>query len=237
MIGDQRVIAVIPARAGSKGIPRKNLKNLGGKPLIAWPIDIALGMAEIDRTIVSTDGSEIADAARELGAEIYERPAHLATDSAVVIDALRDLIARLRAEGETARYMVLLEATSPLRAAEDVRNCLAALHEQNLDSIATFKEADLSPAKAWRIEDCTPVPFHDDDDPWLPRQKTTPAFQLSGAVYAFVMDSLPGSGNALLFGRQGAVMMPRNRCIDIDEPVDFVVAEAILKAEHDQLAG
>jgi CMP-N,N'-diacetyllegionaminic acid synthase len=233
MLDGSRVIAVIPARAGSKGVPGKNLKSLGGKPLIAWPIDTAHDVPEIDRVIVSTDGPEIATEAKKLGAEAYDRPADLATDGAVVIDALRDLVARLRAEGETAKFMVLLEATSPLRAVSDVRDCLALLADQNLDSVATFKDADLPPAKAWRLNGHVPTPYLENANPWLPRQKTEAAMQLSGAVYAFDMDKLPDTGNALLFGMSGAVMMPRSRCVDIDDEMDFTIAEAMILKGHD----
>ena len=234
MLNGSRVIAVVPARAGSKGVPGKNLKLLGGKSLIAWPIDTAHNVREIDRVIVSTDGSDIAEAAVKLGAEVFLRPSELATDEAVVIDALRDLIARLRGEGETARYMVLLEATSPLRAVSDVRDCLTLLADQKLDSVATFKDADLPPAKAWRLDGNVPTPYLENANPWLPRQKTEPAVQLSGAVYAFDIDMLPNTGNALLFGRSGAVMMPQARCLDIDNEIDFVFAEAILKEQDGQ---
>ena len=82
MLDGERVLAVIPARGGSKGVPRKNVLDLGGKPLVAWSIETALAVDEIDRTIVSTDDDEIAGVARRYGAEVYLRPAHLSTDSA-----------------------------------------------------------------------------------------------------------------------------------------------------------
>ena len=96
MINGQRVIAVIPARGGSKSVPKKNIKPLGGKPLICWSIEVAKNTPAVDRVIVSTDSDEIAQVAKSAGAEVYLRPAHLATDEALVIDALRDLIAGLR---------------------------------------------------------------------------------------------------------------------------------------------
>ncbi len=92
MLNGKRVIAVVPARGGSKSIPGKNIKPLCGKPLLAWSIDIARQVAEIDRVIVSTDDSEIAAVGRNYGADVYDRPAHLATDEALVIDALKDLL-------------------------------------------------------------------------------------------------------------------------------------------------
>lgn len=229
MIGGKRVVAVIPARAGSKGVKDKNIKALGGKPLLAWPIEVARATPEIDRVIVSTDGEGIAAVARAHGAEVYDRPPELAGDRSLVIDALRDLIARLRAEGETAAYLVLLEATSPLRLPEDVSACLAMLDGEDLDSVATFTEPHLNPHRAWRIEQGRPRPFIDGADPWQPRQALPEAWQLNGAVYAFVVDRLPQTGANVLFGRMGAVTMPRDRSVDIDEALDFAIVETILK--------
>jgi CMP-N,N'-diacetyllegionaminic acid synthase len=229
MIGGKRVIAVVPARAGSKSVKDKNIHPLGGKPLLAWPIEVAKATKEIDRVIVSTDGDRIAEVARRCGAEIYDRPAALAGDRALVIDALRDLIARLRLEGEKAAYMVLLEATSPLRLPEDVTRCLTMLDGEGLDSVATFTEPQLNPHRAWRIEAGRPRPFIEGADPWQPRQALPEAWQLNGAVYAFVADHLPAQGASLLFGKAGAVIMPRARSVDIDDAIDFVRVEAMLK--------
>lgn len=233
MIAGQRVIAVVPARGGSRSIPEKSIAPLAGKPLIGWSIDLARAMPEIDRVIVSTDSEKIAVVAREHGAEVYERPAPLATDTSLVADALRDLVARLRREGETAELMVLLEGTSPLRTAADVRACLERLVRGGLDSVATFRPAEIHPHKAWRIEDRRPRPFIEGAEPWLPRQSMPPAHQLSGAVYAFRADRLPASGPSLLFGRQGAVEVPAERSIDIDDATDLAFAEVLLRRSGD----
>lgn len=220
---------MIPARAGSKGVPDKNIHPLAGRPLIAHTIAVAQAVPEIDRIIVSTDGERIASVARACGAEIYDRPEALAGDRAQVIDAIRDLGARLKGEGEACDIMVLLEPTAPLRRPEDVRACLALLAERDLDSVATFKEADLNPCRAWRIEDSLPRPFIDGADPWQPRQALPPAHQLNGCVYAFVFDRLPATGGAVLFGRCGAVPMPKEYSVDIDDAVDFEIAEVLMR--------
>lgn len=231
MIGRERVVALIPARAGSKGVPRKNLHPLGGRPLIAWPIRTAQRTPEIDRVIVSTDGDEIADACRALGAEVYRRPDHLAGDRALVADAIRHVIATLRAEGETARYMVLLEPTAPFRLAADVSACLHKLHAERLDSVATFMPAHLNPHRAWSIDAAgRPAPFIPGAVPWLPRQQLPPAWQLNGLVYAFVMDGLTPTTPGLLYGATGAVETDPLRSIDIDTHLDFRIADAILES-------
>lgn len=123
MIGGERVIGVIPARGGSRAIPLKSIAPLGGISLLERAVALAKRVSAIDRIIISTDSEVIADVARRAGAEVYSRPAMLATDTALVIDALRDLIRRLAAEGERARFMVLLEAPAPFRQEADVEEC------------------------------------------------------------------------------------------------------------------
>jgi CMP-N-acetylneuraminic acid synthetase len=230
MIDGRRVIALTPARGGSKSVPYKNLHPLGGKPLLAWPIETARATASIDRTIVSTDDDRIAAAAAELGAEVYRRPAALATDTAVVADAIRDLWRRLRAEGETASILVLLEATSPFRTPEVVERCLKRMVDEQLDSIATFHEADINPERTWRIDAGTPEPFIKGAIPWKPRQLLTPAYQLNAAVYAFVPDRLPADSPSILFGKMGAEIVPADSVIDIDTFKDFAYANALLQS-------
>ena len=228
MLNGQRVIAVIPARGGSKSVPGKNIRELGGKPLLTWSIEVAQTVKEIDRIIVSTDDAQIGLVARAHGAEVYPRPAHLATDEALVIDAIKDLHKTLLAEGDSSEWMVLLEPTCPLRSANDVRNCLRLIEQGDFDSVATFKEAELNPHRAWRLIDDVPEVFISGAIPWLPRQKLPRAYQLNGAVYVFRTDLVAQQERALLVGRMGAVLMPRERSQDIDENIDFMIVEALL---------
>ena len=229
LLNGKRVIGVVPARGGSKSVPGKNIRPLGGKPLLAWSIDIAKQMNEIDRIIVSTDDDQIASVGRAFGAEVYARPAHLATDEALVIDALKDLLRTLRSEGETAEWVVLLESTCPLRSVQDVRDCLKLAASGDFDSVATFKDAELNPHRAWRLVGGVPEVFIEGAIPWLPRQKLPMAYQLNGAVYVFRADLLAQEAKSLLVGKLGAVLMPRERSHDIDDSVDFTVVEALLK--------
>jgi CMP-N,N'-diacetyllegionaminic acid synthase len=231
MLGSERVIAVIPARGGSKSVPYKNIKPLGGKPLIAWAIEVGKNTPEIDRVIVSTDDDKIASVAVQYGAEVYRRPSYLATDDALVIDALRDLIRTLQSEGESANIMVLLEPTCPLRSVEDVSDCLALLADGK-DSSATFHLAELNPHRAWSIKNGVPEVFIPGAIPWLPRQKLPEAYQLNGAVYAFYINRLEPDSRALLVGKTGALIIPRNRATDIDEEVDFDIVEAIIRRRN-----
>jgi CMP-N-acetylneuraminic acid synthetase len=231
MIGANRVVAIVPARGGSKGAPLKNIRQLGGKPLLAWSIEVAQATPEVDRVLVSTEHPKIAEAAQRHGAEVLARPAHLASDTAIVSDMLRHHIRELREAGETARYVVLLQPTSPFRLPQHVSDCLTKLDSENLDSVATFVEAEQNPHRAWRLTQGVPTLFIAGADPWLPRQQLPPAYQLNGAVYAFVADRLMREQGGLVFGRVGAVVMGRPRSLDINDAMDFVVADALLASD------
>lgn len=234
MIDGRRVIAVVPARSGSKAIRNKNLRELGGKPLLAWPILVARQSGYVDRIIVSTDGDDIARVATKHGAEVYRRPARLATDSSHVIDALHDLTGKLIAEGEKPDIYVLLEATSPFRAASDIAACLERMIAEELDSIATFAPAHLNPHRAWNIVDGVPRPFIDDAVPWTPRQQLPDAWQLTGTVYAFDAVKLPKNSPSILYGRFGAQIVGELSNLDIDTETDLKIANALF--ESSQLA-
>lgn len=228
MIEDERVIALIPARAGSKRLPGKNVRLLGGRPLIAWTIEVALAVAELDRVLVSTDGPEIARAARTAGAEILERPPDLATDAAASMDVVHHAVTTLRERGESARYMVLLQPTSPLRAPADIRACLTLLHDEGLDSVATFRPARTHPQRAFAIERDRPRPLLGADGPWRASTDLEPAYELNGAVYACAIDALAQRPDRLPFGRAAAVVMDSARSVDIDDELDLTLAEALI---------
>jgi N-acylneuraminate cytidylyltransferase len=231
MIGGKRVIAIIPARGGSQSVPLKNLKEVGGKPLIVWTIEAARATPEIDRILVSTDHAGTASIAQQYGAEVLHRPTELASRAALVADMLRYHISELRAQGEMAHYLVLLQPTSPFRLPRHISECLAMLETNRFDSVATFVEAALNPHRAWRMTERGPEPFIPGAVPWLPRQQLPPACQLNGAVYAFVADRLSVDCPGVLFGRIGAVMMDRVRSLDIDDALDFLVADALINSD------
>lgn len=235
MNDEQHVVAIVPARGGSKTLPGKNVKDLGGKPLLAWSIEVATDTDEIDRVIVSTDDDEIADVATAYGAEVLERPAHLATDDALVVDTIRHAIAACDLSA-TAEYVVMLEPTSPLRTSDDVRRCLELLSDETeaYDSVATFTDAELNPHRVWQLTADGPEPYIPDADPWQPRQQLPEAYQLTGAVYAFRTDAVTEDGTSLLFGNAGAVLMPQRRAVDIDTELDFRLAELLLPEVHNE---
>lgn len=183
MINNKKVVAIIPARGGSKSIPQKNIAILAGKPLIAWTIEKALATPEIDNVIVSTDCNNIANVSRKYGAEINMRPGEFSQDHSLVIDTIRYVLGELQKETKEFEYIVLLEPTAPFRDIEDISSCIKLIDEKKYDSVATYTEASLNPHRAWKIKDGVPEIFIEGAVPWLPRQKLPEAYQLNGAVY------------------------------------------------------
>jgi len=231
LFDERRVVALIPARGGSTSVPRKNIRPLGGTPLVAWSIEVARAVEAIDHTVVSTDDDAIAEVAREHGGTVARRPAELATDDALVLEAVRYHLSEWRADGQPADVVVMLEPTCPLRRPEDVTACLRRLAEGDVDSVATFTDAELNPHRAWRIENEEPRPFIEGAVPWRPRQELPEAYQLNGGAYAFFADRLPDDTVAPLFGRAGAVYMPEERSVDIDTEIDLRLANLLVEEE------
>jgi CMP-N,N'-diacetyllegionaminic acid synthase len=229
MLNDHRVLALVPARAGSKGLVGKNLRQLAGRSILQWSIDLALAAPEIDRCVVSTDGPDIAAEARRCGASVHERPAHLAGDSSLVVETVREVLSSERAAGIPPDILLLLEPTAPFRIHSDIVGCLQGLLD-GADSAATFTEAALHPKRAFRLDEGRVRPYLEDVIPWAPRQELTPpAYQSAGAVYALWADRLPPEGAAVLFGRVHPVLIPRARCLDIDDALDLELADALLR--------
>lgn len=212
-----RTVAIIPARGGSKGLPRKNVLPLAGKPLVAHSIDAARAARLIDRVVVSTDDPEIAAVARAYGADVVDRPAELAGDLASSEAALLHALGVLAEGGDTPDVLVFLQCTSPLTTAEDIDAAAAAVIE-GADTALTV------------------APFHyflwtadgegvnHDKSVRLMRQQRKPEFLETGAVYAM---RAPGFLEAKhrFFGRTALVETPIERRLEIDEPEDFRLAE------------
>jgi CMP-N,N'-diacetyllegionaminic acid synthase len=226
--GTDTAIALIPARAGSKGLPGKNLRTVGGISLLARAIRVAQAVDGVSRIIVSTDGPEIAEEARRYGADVHVRPADLASDRAPVITTIRHVLTEEHEQGRSPRFGLLLEPTSPLRTPQDVQRCLEAVRS-GADSAATFTEAAVHPHRTFVIDEGTARPFIEGAVAWLPRQALKPeAYQLSGSAYAFRCDRFPTEGLAVLFGQIAPVVVPRERSVDIDDESDLRAVEALL---------
>ena len=220
------MIAIITARGGSKGMPRKNVLPFCGKPLIAHTIEAARGSQAIDKIIVSTDNEEIAEISREFGAEVpFVRPEELASDTASSRDVMLHTLLFLEDQGWPVESFCLLQPTSPLRIAEDIDGAFKIFQERSADSVLSVTPFE-HPVQ-WAVE-------VRERGLLVPREKLKPArrqdsteyYRPNGAIYifrtAFFKNSLEYSGN-----NSYGYIMPPERSVDIDTRLDFVVAEAI----------
>jgi CMP-N,N'-diacetyllegionaminic acid synthase len=215
------VVGLIPARGGSKGIPRKNLVELGGKPLVAWTVEAALASSAVTRVVVSTDDDEIAAVARRLGAEVLDRPAELAADDTLMLDVVRHAAAELPCE-----VLVLLQPTSPLRRAEHVDEAVALLLATGADSVLSVVEVphQFRPGKLMAIAAGRLVPLGDDP----PHRHTQPLYARNGpAVLALRVDRL---GDDLYGGECHPYVMKPTDSIDVDGPEELQLAELLLSS-------
>ncbi len=221
---------IIPARGGSKGIPRKNIKPLAGHPLIGYSIDVALSLASPDRICLSTDDEEIADVARSLGLDVpYMRPAELATDTAGSREVIIDAMDFYEARGGRFDCVVLLQPTSPLRTVDDVQRCLDR-YTHDIDMVVSVKEAACNPYyNCFETDADGYLHVSKGDGLYTRRQDAPPAWEYNGAVYVINPDSIRCMPLGA-FPRRVAVEMPRSRSIDLDTPMDWLIAETLLNS-------
>jgi len=220
------VLAVIPARGGSKGMPRKNLRRLGGLPLVAHSIRAAGESRLIDTFVVSTEDEEIAAVASAHGADVLRRPAELATDAAQNNAVMRHAIAE-RAAGH--RFVVLLQPTSPLRRGAHIDACLAPLLAGNARSVMTVTPVDHHPGKAVRLQDGLVVPYTNAVEMEARRQDMPEAFRQNGAVYALAIADFLAEDRLYLPPCRASIMPPEDS-VDIDRELDLQLAELLLQA-------
>ena len=219
---------VIPARGGSKGIPGKNIKPLGGKPLIAYSVEVARQLAPDSDICVSTDDPAIADVVREMGLEVpFMRPDYLATDHCGTYEVLLHAVQFYENLGRNYDTLVLLQPTSPLRTALDVRRCLEA-YSPDVDMVVTVVEAASNPYYNCYETDAEGfLHISKGDGSYVRRQDAPKAWEYNGAVYVINIDRLKQMPLSR-FPRRRMVEMERSRSIDLDTPLDWLVAEAVV---------
>jgi len=229
------VLAVIPARGGSKSIPQKNLVPLLGEPLIGWTCRAALGARLLTRTILSTDDPNIAAVARNYGIEVpFMRPAELAEDATPSLPVIQHAVAWVEASAFRPDAVVILQPTSPLRRAEHIDAAIDLLAATGADSVVTVVEVphQFNPVSVMRIEEGRLVPFLGTQGMTVLRRQDKPrVYARNGAaVYAIRRDILMGGS---LFGQdcRPLEMSPADS-VDIDGPTDLVIAEALLRTRE-----
>ena len=231
MIKGKKLLAVIPARGGSKRLPRKNILDLAGKPLIAWTIETALESTYIDKLIVSTDDKSILNIAKKYDACIpYLRPYELATDESLTVDVVIHLLNELEKNGERYDYIILLQPTSPLRRVDDIDKSIELLQNSSSDAVVSVCEAEHSPLWCNTLPDDLSMDNFIDESVKSKRSQDLPGYyRINGAIYIISTERLKEEKSFFLKDNVFAYKMGRENSIDVDEEIDFRMAEVFLK--------
>ncbi len=228
------ILGAIFARGGSKGVPRKNIRPLAGKPLIAYAIETAKAVSLIDRVIVSTDDAEIAQVSKQYGADVpFMRPAELAQDKTPELLAWKHALETIETElGHPVDIMVSVPTTSPLRSSEDVARCLQLLLSSDADMVVTVTEAHRSPYFNMVTidgEQNAKLVIPPAGGAVVRRQDAPAVYDMTTVAYA-VRGSYVKSTSAVMAGKVKAVVVPKERALDIDTILDFEIAEFLMES-------
>lgn len=232
MYNNKKFLAIIPARGGSKGLPRKNIKELNGKPLIAYSIEAAINSKIFDKIIVSTDDKEIAEVALKYGAEVpFVRPRELATDTADSMDVLFHTINFLKKNGEEYDYIMKLQPTSPLRTEKEILEATKLLFEKKAESIVSISECEHHPLWTNTLDsDKRLFNFIKEDIKHKNRQELPNYYQINGLIFLSEINNLLKTRD--WYGEKSyAYICDNKKAIDIDNIIDFKLAEILLKNE------
>lgn len=234
-----RYLGVIPARGGSKGIPKKNIKDMNGKPLIAYTIEAAKKAAEngfLSRCVVSTDSEEIADVSRSFGADVpFMRPEELGGDTVKSVDVILHALSVLEARGERYDAVITLQPTSPMRTAEDLMDGIRMFDEGDADSlIAVYEDAKANGFNYYRMgENHAGIAEHKEHNTGIRRQDMKPMYVRNGALYISSIALL--KERRLIIGDVPLLyVMPKERSIDVDSMMDFEYIELLMQKRERQ---
>ena len=226
MYKNKTFLAIIPARGGSKRLPRKNVLDLCGKPLIAWSIEAGLNSQYIDKLVVSSDDDEILATSENFGANTIKRPDELASDTATTFDAIKHTIDNL----ESYDYIVLLQPTSPLRTEKHIDEAIELLESKNADAVVSVCEMDHSPLWSNTLDDSLSMKDFLRDEILNNRsQDLEKYFRLNGAVYVCNTKKFLEEESLFLSDNIFAYVMSRKNSIDIDEDIDFKIGESVMQ--------
>lgn len=226
MYGEKKVVALIPARGGSKGVKKKNIRNLAGKPLIAYTIEAALKSKYIDKVIVSTDSTEIAEIAKRCGADIpYIRPKELAEDTTTTLEVVLHAINKLE-EVNTCDSLILLQPTQPLRTEEDIDFAIEYYYSHGEKSLVSITEVEEHPILMRTFDKSNNMHRLLDVSSTVRRQDMEKIYKVNGAIYinriSQITDKTSFNDNEIGY------IMERSHSVDIDDFSDFVLAEYYL---------
>lgn len=226
MINGKSVLAIIPARGGSKGVPRKNIRQVAGKPLIAWTIEEAKKSRYINRLILSSEDAEIIKVAKKWGCEVpFIRPTELAQDNTPGVDVVLHAIQMLPGYD----YVLLIQPTSPLRTVQDIDGCLEMCLESKAKACVSVTEVDKSPNWMYYLRsDNKMQPVLENNESYPCRQDHPKVYVINGAIYIadcnWLLDKRTFRSKETL-----AYVMPKERSVDIDDEMDIIFAEFLIE--------
>lgn len=221
------IVAIIPARGGSKGVPRKNIRLLAGKPLIAYTINAALESPLVNRCIVSTEDKEIKRISLEAGAEVIDRPYEFATDSASSEDVVQHVLEELKMTGKLPNFFVLLQPTSPMRTERHITECINMSLNRNSSCTISVTETEHHPYKSFYSEEGKIVPIFDKEFLSKPRQQLKRVLRQNGAIY--FLDCYKFLHNKSFYIEPVLpYIMNQVESIDIDSELDFMFCEFLM---------
>ena len=232
MYKGKRILAIIPARGGSKGIKNKNIRLLNNKPLITYSIDAAKSCPYIDYVLVSTDSEKIADISKTAGASVpFIRPEYLASDNAKTIDVLIHAIEVLKSMNMTFDYVVLLQPTQPLRLKKHLDEAIEQIVDFGCNSLVSVCEVSENPILMRTIDESGKLSRILSFNSTIRRQDFPKFYKVNGSIYINKIDK-KFNKNTSLNDNEYAYLMPKDYSIDIDEEQDFLLAEKIIKTNE-----
>ncbi len=219
-----QVVAIIPARGGSKGIPGKNITPVNGKPLISYTIEQALACQLIDRVFVSTDADDISRVSKAYGAEVVTRPEGISGDFSSSEDALMHTLEVLQTQSCYVTHVVFLQCTSPIRSADDISATLNLVLSEEYDSALSVVE---NHKFLWRAGEAGAIPVNYDPQNRKMRQSIE-EYQENGSIYVMKAEDLLAS-KCRLNGKVGLHVMAENSGYEIDSPLDLQIIELLMR--------
>ncbi|MDR1236221.1 MAG: acylneuraminate cytidylyltransferase family protein [Holosporaceae bacterium] len=237
MYNNKKILAIIPARGGSKGLPGKNIRDLCGKPLVARTIDQAKNCQYIDKIFVSTDSEEIAKVSSDFGIEVpFLRPKKLAADNSSSVDVVAHVLDELEARGEFFDYMVLLEPTSPLRKKNDIKSAVeAAIENPDTDGVLSLGEVHMEhPSIVKKLRNGKIESYFQNTGAVARRQDLDTAYFPYGVIYMIKIESFRLT-NKIYTSNMTPYIIERWQNYEVDDIWDFICIEAIFREKQEEI--
>ena len=227
------ILGVIPARSGSKSVKDKNIRPLGGRPLMAWSIKTALACKQLDKVVVSTDSQKYANLAKFYGADVVMRSKELAEDDTTMVQVLQHAIKEIEKTGNKIDLVVLLDPTSPLKTVEDIASCVRKIQENKVDTVETVTETEHNPIFIMGTVNTNGefVYLFKKQALSLTRRQDAPKIYRENAAVLVTTRKMVMEKKHLFNGKLMAVIMPQERSVHIDNLIDWKLAESLIKHE------